>query len=43
MIKINCILCVRRKKCDEITKAVWGKASNCPGRLRRLRRAEKNE
>jgi len=41
-MKINCILCVRRKKCPETLKDRLNiRKGTCPARIRRLRRADK--
>ncbi len=40
-MKINCILCVRRKRCPKNLKERITRKGRCPARLRRLRRADK--
>ena len=40
-MKIDCILCVRRKICPKTLKGRFTMKNKCPARIRRLRRADK--
>jgi len=39
-MNVNCILCVRRKRCPKGLKETFTRKDTCPARIRRLRRPD---